>query len=181
MRSIVAAVFTLGFIAGPAAAIDLPSRKAGLWQMSMSFEGRAMPPQVMKHCVDAATDKDMIAMTAASRQDCTPADFKQVGNTYVVDTTCKFGNATVTSHSVVSGDFNSAYTVNVESKAEGGPAMPGAPAGGVSKMAISAKWLGACEAGQKPGDIIMANGMKMNIHDAPPGRPGAPPRTAPQR
>jgi hypothetical protein len=48
-------------------------------------------------------------------------------------------------------------------------------------MTMTAKWLGPCAAGQRPGDMIMPNGMKMNILDLqkgmrPPGMPGAPPR-----
>lgn len=33
------------------------------------------------------------------------------------------------------------------------------------EMAIAAKWLGACAADQKPGDMIMADGMKLNVLD----------------
>jgi len=33
-------------------------------------------------------------------------------------------------------------------------------------MTIEAKWLGACKAGQKPGDIVMPGGFKFNIKDA---------------
>ncbi len=36
---------------------------------------------------------------------------------------------------------------------------------------IEAKWLGACEAGQRPGDVIMSNGRTMNILDLPKGVP----------
>ena len=36
-----------------------------------------------------------------------------------------------------------------------------------SKFIIEAKWLGPCKADQKPGDIVMGNGMKMNINDMP--------------
>jgi hypothetical protein len=36
---------------------------------------------------------------------------------------------------------------------------------GESHVAIAAKWLGPCETGQRPGDVIMANGMKMNVLD----------------
>ena len=32
---------------------------------------------------------------------------------------------------------------------------------------------GACKADQKPGDIIMANGMKMNVNDMQKGMPPA--------
>jgi hypothetical protein len=30
---------------------------------------------------------------------------------------------------------------------------------------IEAKWLGACKSDQKPGDIVMPGGVKMNIMD----------------
>jgi hypothetical protein len=46
-------------------------------------------------------------------------------------------------------------------------------------MAIEAKWLGACKADQKPGDIIMANGMKMNVTDMQRGGAGGPPGLPP--
>jgi hypothetical protein len=42
--------------AAPAAALDLPERKAGLWELKMAFEGGNMPAQTAEHCIDA-TDK----------------------------------------------------------------------------------------------------------------------------
>ncbi len=51
------------FIGMPAAAQDMPARKAGLWEMKMTFEGRGAPPQAMQHCVDATTDKAMQDMS----------------------------------------------------------------------------------------------------------------------
>ena len=44
-------------------------------------------------------------------------------------------------------------------------------------MTIEAKWLGPCKADQKPGDMIMGSGMKMNINDL--GKLGAGMRGAP--
>ncbi len=32
-------------------------------------------------------------------------------------------------------------------------------------MKLDAKWLGPCEKGQKPGDVMMANGMTINVLD----------------
>ena len=32
-------------------------------------------------------------------------------------------------------------------------------------MTLEAKWLGACTADQKPGDIVMPGGFRMNIKD----------------
>ncbi len=166
MRGLILAACSLGLVAAPAAALDMPARKPGLWQISMSVDGRTMPGQASKHCIDAATDKQMSAMGSSMQQDmCPKQDIRRAGDTIIIDSTCKIGAMTTTSHAVVSGDFNSAYTMQVDSKSEGGPAIPGMPAGGNSKMTIAAKWMGPCEAGQKPGDIIMSNGMKMNISD----------------
>src|SRR6188472_757779 len=168
-----AIILAAAFIAAPAAAQDMPSRKAGLWEMTMTFEGRGAPPQTMQQCIDAATDKSMQDMSAGMRgQSCSRREMKKVGDTIVFDSVCSTGAGTATSHGVVSGDFNSAYTVKINSKREGGP--PNMPA--ETNMSIAAKWLGACKADQKPGDIIMANGMKMNVTDMQKGgRPGGMP------
>ena len=68
---------------------------------------------------------------------------------------------TVKSHAEITGDFNSAYTVKSTSNSTGAPA--GVPRD--STATIEAKWLGACKADQKPGDIIMPGGMKINLKD----------------
>jgi hypothetical protein len=39
---------------------------------------------------------------------------------------------------------------------------PDIPDGKIT-MTMDAKWLGACAADQKPGDVIMSNGLKINI------------------
>jgi uncharacterized protein DUF3617 len=164
-----AVVFAAAFLAAPALAQDMPSRKAGLWEMTMTFEGRGAPPQTMQQCIDAATDKAMQDMSQGARgQTCSKREVKKVGDTIVFDSVCSTGAGTATSHGVVSGDFNSAYTIKINSKRSGGP--PNMPA--ETNMNIAAKWLGACKADQKPGDIIMANGMKMNVTDMQRGGPG---------
>jgi hypothetical protein len=140
--------------AAPAAALDLPERKAGLWELKMAFEGGNMPAQTAEHCIDAETDKLMSATGGSMVQDmCSKPDVKKTGDTFVVDSTCKIGPYASSSHAVISGDFNSAYTVKVVSKQEG-PAIPGMPA--ERTMTIDAKWVGACKADQKPGDMIIA-------------------------
>jgi hypothetical protein len=166
--------------AAPAGALDLPARKVGLWELKMTFEGRNIPPQTMQQCIDAATDKMMNSVGGGMAQEmCSKQDVQKVGNTIVVDSVCQIGPMTTTSHAVISGDFNSAYTVKVTSQRSGGPAIPGM-ADGTSNMTMDAKWLSACKADQRPGDIIMADGRKMNIRDLqnmiPAGaRPGGPP------
>ena len=168
-------------IANPANALDMPARKPGLWELKMTFDSRAVPPQVMQHCIDAATDKQMSALgNEASKGNCAKQDVSNIGGKIVVDSVCRIGPATTTSHAEVSGSFDSAYTVQVTSKRDGAP-MPGMAAGGTTNMTIEARWLGACKSDQKPGDMILGNGMKMNINDMQKMqgmmRPGmAPPR-----
>ena len=154
-------------IAAPALALDLPTRKAGLWEVKMEFQGHSnLPVQTMQQCTDAASDKLMTYNFAGSAQNnCSKQDISNAGGAIVIDSVCAFGGASSTTHAVVSGDFNSAYTVNVTSTREGGRPMPGAAPGGQTHMKIAAKWIGPCAAGQKPGDIVMSNGMTMNVLD----------------
>ena len=161
------AIITFAVLAGaPALALDLPTRKAGLWELKMIFEGRNLPPTTMKHCTDAATDKLMNANFGGSKeQHCSKQDMKTSGGTITIDSVCKFGEATTTTHAVVTGSFDSAYTIKTASTRQGGPRMPGVAPGAETHMTIEAKWLGACAAGQKPGDIIMPSGMTMNVLD----------------
>ena len=77
---------------------------------------------------------------------------------------CTFGGAVSTSHAVITGSFDSAYTIDVATKREGA-SQAGQRAHGESHRNIEAKWLSACPAGQKPGDVIMSNGMSMNVLD----------------
>jgi len=164
-RQIVLAALCL-IAATPVCALDLPARKAGLWEVKMTFEGRNLPPQVIEQCIDAATDKMMSSFGGNLRQDmCSKQDVQKVGSTLVVDSVCQMGSITMNSHGVITGDFNSGYTVKMTSTRSGGPAMPGAPADGKSDMTIEAKWLSACKSDQKPGDMIMADGRKVNIVD----------------
>jgi hypothetical protein len=159
-------VATVILAATPAVALDLPARKAGLWEIKTTMDERKEQPQVAQHCIDAETDKLMNSIGGEMRKEaCSRQDVQKVGATYVIDSVCKFGPMTSTSRGVVTGDFNSAYTVKMTSKREGAPNIPGMPADGSSNMTIEAKWLGACAADQKPGDMIMPGGRKVNIHD----------------
>src|ERR1035438_3759754 len=141
--------------AAPALALDLPTRKAGLWEIKMNFEGRN-GTQVMKQCIDQATDKMMNNNFGGGTrlEGCSKQDMKNSGGTITIDSICKFGEATSTTHMVITGSFESDYTMELTSTREGGRPLPGAkPGAEKTQMTIAAKRLGAREAGQKPGDI----------------------------
>ena len=157
-------VLVLAACASSAAAQEIPTRRAGLWEVTINHDGRNTPPQTMQQCTDAETDKLMNAFGGALSADmCSKQEVKKVGATLVISATCQIGPMKSTSQSVVSGDFTSNYTVKVTSKIEGLPAGAQDAAGGTTT--IQARWVGACKAGQRPGDITMANGQTMNIRD----------------
>jgi hypothetical protein len=150
--------------ASPALALDTPARKAGQWDLKMSFDSDAIPVQTMRQCIDAATDKLMNSNFGGSpQQSCEKRNVTKSGSALIVDSVCSFGGATTTSHAVITGSFDSAYTMKITSKRHGGPPVPGMARGGENHMTITAKWLGPCTAGERPGDVIMGNGMKMNV------------------
>jgi hypothetical protein len=141
---------------------ELPVRKAGLWEMKIVKSG-AVPEMTMQHCTDETTDKQMsTAFSPMSKEICSRNDVQQTAAGYATDSVCSVAGISMTSHSDITGDFNSAYTIKSTSHREGGPA--GVPRD--STTTIEAKWLGACKPDQKPGDIVMPGGFKLNIKDA---------------
>jgi hypothetical protein len=130
----------------------------------MTDESGKTAPQVMRQCVDAKTDQMMNAFSGGiGAEMCSKQEIRKVGATLVIDAECAVGPMRSVSESVVSGDFNSNYTVRVTTKVEGLPAAAAALAGGT--RTIQAKWTGACTKGQRPGDIVLPDGKTMNIFD----------------
>ena len=146
-----------------AAAEDLPVRKAGLWEMKIVRTGAKLPDMTMQHCTDATTDKDMNnSVSPIAKQICSKQDIVKTATGYVSNSVCTVGGVSMTSHAEIVGDFNSAYTVTSKSHSDKGPT--GAPLD--TTTTIEAKWLGACKPDQKPGDIVMPGGFKLNVKDA---------------
>jgi hypothetical protein len=139
--------------------VELPVRKAGLWEMKMVRTGGTVPDMTMQHCTDATTDKQMSTSFSPGKETCAKQDIQKTAAGFVSDTVCSVAGMTITSHAEITGDFNFAYTVKSTSHSEGGPANITRD----STTTVEAKWVGACKADQKPGDIVMPGGMKMNI------------------
>ena len=144
-----------------AASVEMPIRKAGLWDIHMTHEGGRLPDMTIQQCTSEAVDREFTSEFApAAKQTCSKTDIQKTTTGYVSDSVCAAGGATVTSHAETFGDFNSAYTVRVTSHSEGSRLGTHD-----SKMTLTAKWAGACKEGQKPGDVVMPGGLKMNLRD----------------
>jgi len=138
---------------------DMPKRKSGLWEIKMTHEGSSgMGP--IQQCIDQNTDNLMQQKAKDNKQDCSVMDVKTSGNKVVVHSVCKIEGATATTDGVFEGAFDSAYKGTMKTQLN--PPMHGMSQ---SNMTLDARWLGACKAGQKPGDVIMPNMGGMNIND----------------
>ena len=173
---IAAVATTCLLLAGTAGAMDYPTRKPGLWEIRTQAgeaAGKAAGPggaHTVQQCIDAATDKALRDMGQGMGKDmCSKQALSSDGGKLVMDSVCKIGNTVATSHAVMSGDFGTAY--RMESKSSYSPPLMGRAEG---HSVMEAKWIGPCKADQKPGDMVMPNGMKMNVLDMAKNRPKRP-------
>jgi Protein of unknown function (DUF3617) len=158
MQTVAIVTLLAACVTVPAAAdqINLPARKPGQWKIEM-VRGSA-PVMTMLICLDAATDKAMMETGLAVTSDkCGKVTVNQSGGTITVDAECKFGPMATKSHTVVSGDFQSAYTIDTVSDSTGGsPLIPKH-----SEIKQNVTWIGPCN-GLKPGEMLMPGGMKVD-------------------
>jgi Protein of unknown function (DUF3617) len=154
----------LGLIhALPASAAELPSRKPGLWEVRTAIGGNDAQARVIKQCINAATDQ-MLRSDAGpfSSSACPQRDVRRSENSITIDSVCTVNGKPATAHALATGNFDSQYKMTVTAESE---ALPG----GKMMMTLEGKWLGPCAADQRPGDIIMSNGMKINVPEVQKG------------
>lgn len=146
-------LFILVLSVTAASAAELPARKAGLWSLSMKNpDGRTVS---MQQCVDPKTDAALQSMSGGiAQRACSKRDIQKSGDTTTIDTVCAIAGKTQTGHTVITGSFDTGYTMVLTIQTAGMPTRT---------INMAAKWTGPCAAGQKPGDMIMANGRTINI------------------
>ena len=144
--------------AASAATFDAPKRKSGLWEIKIA-NGQAKGVHAMQQCIDEKTDDLMKKdMGESQKTQCSKNDMRKDGDKIVAESVCKMQNSTATTRAVFSGRFDSAYKVDIKSTYE--PPMAGMKE---SSSVIEAKWLGPCQAGQKPGDIVIPGMPNINM------------------
>lgn len=137
--------------AAPVLPFTRPHPKAGLWRMAMATDSGPGIKFGADMCLDAATEGSAFAANPRARSsNCDPPKFSaNPGGGVVFDEVCKVNQRTITSHGVATGDFSSAYAVDVTTTMD--PPLPGGAGGGHTH--IESHWVGPCPAGQKPGQM----------------------------
>src|SRR5215208_3252259 len=144
-------------------AFDFPKRKSGLWEIVTTSAANTGAPTKAQMCIDQKSADTLNEMgTGMTKKMCSKNDVRREGAAIVSDSVCNFGSSTITTHSVITGKFDSAYTVDTRSTYD--PPLNGMTEGAAM---IQARWVGPCKADQKPGDMILRNGVKINVNDRP--------------
>ena len=136
-------------------------RKAGLWEMKMVRTGRAdaRDDHAALHRRDHRQG-DEHAFSPMAKQICAKQDIQKTATGYVSDSVCSVAGMT---HHLACRDHRrlqfGLYGEDVVARAR----RRRRRARRDTTMQLEAKWLGACKPDQKPGDIVMPGGFKMNI------------------
>ena len=150
--------------ASVAFAQEFPKRKVGMWETTMNSAQMQGQKVTAQQCIDEKTDAEMFKRGMANKDsNCSQQTFKRTSSGAEFDSVCKQGDSTTTTHGVITGDFNSQYTMDMKSHHS-------PPLNGKSdfQTTITARYIGACSADMKPGDMKI-NGMVINPNGVPAG------------
>ncbi len=152
-------------LALPALGQEMPKRKSGLWEITMDSSAGAAKgggARTISQCIDQTKDDAFRQMgqQMAGETKCTQTNMQRSPGRMSFDSSCTFGTTKTTSKMLITGDFESAYKMEIQSRYD--PPLMGMAEG---RTVMEAKYLGACKAGQRPGDMTMPGGMTMNVYD----------------
>jgi hypothetical protein len=155
-----------------ALAQDYPKLKPGLWEMERSAERPGTAGNRTMMCLDDSVQKEMFEMGAGAMAGmCSRHDLVRSGNRMTGDFVCDMGGSRMHSKSTMVFDGNSAYRTEIDTTYD--PPFMGRAQ---SKMMVTARNVGPCKPGQRPGDLVLPNGQTMNMRDVMNGSKGGPPK-----
>lgn len=166
MRTAVTLIVLAGFV-GMAMAADTPHRKPGLWEMT-SHSATSKGSEISRRiCLDRETEDLLNRQAVASaREACSQFEMHSAGNQFVAKAVCNMGGVKMTSEATTALTGDTASTTRIHTTYD--PPLAGRSQ---SDTQDDAKWLGACPADMKPGDMILKTGgshpheMRTNLRE----------------
>ncbi len=138
----------------------LPVRKPGLWEVTLrSGTQSVMRQQQVQQCTDRATDQVSLMSIVPGQEHCHQTRVKKTRKGLEVNTTCWVHDNRVEAQIRLLGDFQKAYEGQFEVKYS----KPVRFNPGLTHF--TARWLGECKPGQRPADMVLPNGVTVNVVD----------------
>jgi hypothetical protein len=148
-------------------ALDLPLRKAGLWELqTQTDEGHGSREQHLTMCVGEEMErKTVTASRAENRSNCEKYEVKKTAQATTVDATCTVDTRKTSTHTELAGDFQTTFSVKVESKTSGfAPrAQGGQPVNVERKIVQNGKYLGESCGDLQAGEARTADGRTVIV------------------
>lgn len=150
-------------------AARLPLRKAGLWEVTISAHspeglgGARQPAVTVRQCTRADVDALVLLSILPGQENCAApkvAKLGDKGNGRVVTTACRVHDNQVRGRMELRGDLQSVYAGRYSVE------FAQTPQQDVGPVSFQGRWLGSCAPGQKPGDMVLPNGITVNVVDA---------------
>ena len=138
-----------------ASAAPGPLRRAGLWESRITGGPLGGTDMTVRTCSDPSKDRADAAFGSGRRPaGCGggPTIVPSPGGGWAYHMVCRpSGAMTLDVSGVASGDFQTGYTVKTVTRMTPAPL----PQMAESRMTVTARWLGPCPAGMKPGDSTL--------------------------
>src|SRR5262245_24720230 len=156
--AILALAFATPVVAAPPP--DIPPLRAGLWEATTTAgPGRPQPRAVTRMCIDRRTQRQVLDQLAlAMPMMCSRNQYGMHGGRFVTDSSCTLGASTIEGRTETTFLRDTAYHMEVVGRAGPTGRMPE-----TRKTVIDGRHVGACPAGMKPGDMVLPNGLTLNI------------------
>lgn len=147
----------------------LPARKSGLWEVTLRTDdlvlkrpGQAAPrPQTVQQCTSAEAESTMLMSIVPGQEDCHEVKVqrraKSAGGGYDISTVCYVHDNRADTRVELRGDLQSEYRGTYDVK------YAQTPMRNTGRWLFEGRWLGACKPGQRPGDMVLPNGVTVNV------------------
>jgi len=125
--------------------------------------GRVEKPVTVHQCTSASAEPVMLMSIVPGQEDCRERTVRRGGKgtlvSYEIRTVCHVHGNRIEAQMQLLGDLKSSYQGSFEAK------FPETPLNNTGRMVVKGRWLGACAAGQRPGDMVLPNGVTVNVLD----------------
>lgn len=140
-------------------AADLPILKSGLWEVTRVSTQQGATKHLTTMCLDESVQAEMREFSLGAAKDiCTQNERRIDGDRMTIKLTCKLGETTIKSQSVMV--FNGTTSYHTDGTATYDPPLMNLTE---AKSTMDGKWIGACKPGQVPGDVVTETGQTINM------------------